>query len=69
LAEQDDRILQLEEEVAHLTQTNEELSGELQAQWKRVEALERKFALLEQRFATIEDNMPSEPEDTRPPHW
>ncbi len=66
---QDAQITQLEEEVAHLSKANEELSGELLAQWKRVEMLERKFSLLEQRFATFEDNQGGEPEDTRPPHW
>jgi len=66
---QDAQITQLEEEVAHLSKANEELSGELLAQWKRVEMLERKFSLLEQRFVTFEDNQGGEPEDTRPPHW
>lgn len=69
MAGETERITQLEEEVAHLTKTNEELSGELLAQWKRVEALERKFSLLEQRLATFEDSQTAEPEDTRPPHW
>jgi len=69
VTDQNNRIMQLEEEVAHLTKTNEELSSELLAQWKRVELLERKFAMMEQRFATLEDNMPAEVDDTRPPHW
>ena len=38
----DEDLTRLEESIAHLTLANEELSGELEKQWKRIEALERK---------------------------
>ena len=65
----EDQILKLEEEIAHLTLANEELSTELLQQWKRVEEIERKFAKLENRFHSMEEAMHNPIENTKPPHY
>ena len=65
----EDQILKLEEEIAHLTLANEELSTELLQQWKRVEEIERKFAKLENRFHSLEEAMHNPSENTKPPHY
>lgn len=64
-----DRITALEEEVAHLRLTNEELSAEVLAQWKRIERLERQLSHMENRLTTFEDHQDAPPADTKPPHW
>lgn len=69
MSDLENKITTLEETLAHLAMSNEELSCELIHRTKRIEALERKVAMLESRFATLEDNMDAPPEDTRPPHW
>lgn len=64
-----DRITKLEEELAHAVMGNEELSSELIHSTKRIEQLERKIAMLESRFTSIEENRDPPPENTKPPHW
>ena len=41
MTDHDDRIVKLEEELAHLRVTNEELSAETLSQWKQIEALQK----------------------------
>lgn len=65
----EERIVRLEEEVAYLRTTNEELSGELVVQWKRIQELEKQIKLLETRFTGLEDSMDAPLPDQRPPHW
>ncbi len=65
----EDRIIRLEEEIAYLRTTNEELSGELALQWKRIEQLENLIKVLETRFSGLEETLDGPAEDTRPPHW
>ncbi len=65
----EERIRVLEEEVAHLAKTNDELSSELAAHWKQIDALLKKLALLESRFIATQENIGSALENTKPPHW
>lgn len=65
----EERIIRLEEEIAYLRTGNEELSGELALQWKRIEQLETLIKTLETRFTGLEENIDAPVEDTRPPHW
>ena len=64
-----DRLTQLEEEIAHLARTNEELSGEVLAQWKRIDVLEKALKTMETRLSGFEDSLEGPPTNERPPHW
>lgn len=64
-----DRITKLEEELAHTVISNEELSSELIHCSKRIEQLERKIAMLESRFSSLEDNVEAPLPNQKPPHW
>ena len=64
-----DRTIKLEEEIAHLTITNEELSSEIALQWKRIEELEKKLFKFENRFMALEESVDNPIEVTKPPHW
>ncbi len=63
------RIMRLEEELAHTVLANEELSSELIHSNKRIEQLERKIAMLESRFSSLEDNIDAPLPNEKPPHW
>ena len=65
----EDRIIRLEEEVSHLRQINDELSGELAAQWKSIAKLEKVITLLESRINGLEDQSEAPAANTKPPHW
>jgi SlyX protein len=65
----EDRITKLEEELAHVSMNNEELSSELIHSAKRIEQLERKIATLESRFSSLEDNIDAPIPNEKPPHW
>lgn len=63
------RITKLEEALAHALMVNEELSGELLHSNRQISELERKVAMLESRFSSLEDNIEGPVENTKPPHW
>jgi len=63
------RLTNLEEEIAHLSKVNEELSGEILAQWKRIEGLEKALRLLETRLSGLEEGLENPVANERPPHW
>jgi len=65
----ENRITKLEEELAHVSMNNEELSSELIHSSKRIEQLERKIAMLESRFSSLEDNIDAPIPNEKPPHW
>lgn len=65
----DNRITKLEEELAHVTMSNEELSSELIHSTRRIEQLERKIVMLESRFSLLEDNIDAPAPNEKPPHW
>lgn len=69
MSNEDDQITKLEEALAHVTITNEELSSELVHSNKRLDQLERKIAMLESRFASLEDNVDGPIPNERPPHY
>jgi len=70
MSDTETRITRLEETLAYLVLTNEELSSELIHRTKRIEALERKIAMLESRFASLENSVDTPPAaDQKPPHW
>ncbi|GIT92862.1 slyX protein [Jannaschia pagri] len=61
----------LEERIAHLTRTVEDLSDIVARQSKQIDVLERRVAMLMQRAAEAElDAGGTVPlADQRPPHW
>ena len=64
-----DRILGLEETVAHQARMLEDLSAELAEQWKIVEQVRAKLDRLTERFLSLEEQALEAPAITRPPHY
>jgi len=69
LAADDERIVRLEETVAHQAKTIEELSDQLAEQWKVVEQTRARLERLTERFLTLEETSLDAPAITRPPHY
>ncbi|SSC65832.1 SlyX family protein [Ciceribacter selenitireducens] len=69
MADQEDRILRLEETVAHQARVIEELSDQITEQWKVVEQTRAKLDRLTERFLSLEEQALEAPAITRPPHY
>ena len=69
MTEQEDRLLRLEETVAHQARVIEELSDQLTEQWKVVEQTRAKLDRLTERFLSLEEQSLEAPAITRPPHY
>ena len=69
MSDENNQITKLEEALAHLSITNEELSSELLHSNKRLDQLERKIVMLESRFASLEDNVDGPIPNEKPPHY
>ncbi len=63
------RIILLEETVAHQSRTIEELSVQLAEQWKTVEQMRAKLDRLTERFLSLEEQSLEAPAITKPPHY
>ena len=61
----DDRIMALEETVAHQTRTIEELSDQVAQQWRLIEQLRRALDSMGDHMADMAEPTPV----TRPPHY
>jgi len=68
-SETENRIIALEETVAHQVKVIEELSDELAEQWKVVEQTRAKLDRLTERFLSLEEQSLDAPAITRPPHY
>ncbi|WP_137129615.1 SlyX family protein [Rhizobium sp. FY34] len=64
-----DRILKLEEIVAHQAKTIDELSEQIAEQWRVVEQARAKLDRLTERFLSLEESSLDAPAITRPPHY
>jgi SlyX protein len=64
-----ERILTLEEIVAHQARAIEDLSQQLAAQWKIIDQHDAKLTRLIERFQSIEESSLEAPAITRPPHY
>ncbi|MFM1871372.1 MAG: SlyX [Planctomycetota bacterium] len=64
-----DRIVALESKIAILEHVVDALSGELAAQQRTVEQLQKHVELLLQQQRKSRGGEPIEPHDTPPPHW
>ncbi|MNT85834.1 SlyX family protein [Ciceribacter selenitireducens] len=69
MSDQEDRLLRLEETVAHQARVIEELSDQLTEQWKVVEQTRAKLDRLTERFLSLEEQSLEAPAITRPPHY
>jgi len=68
-SETENRIIALEETVAHQVKVIEELSDQLAEQWKLVEQTRAKLDRLTERFLSLEEQSLDAPAITRPPHY
>ncbi len=64
-----DRLLKLEETVAHQSRVIEELSDQISEQWKVVEQMRSKLDRLVERFVNLEEQALEAPAITKPPHY
>jgi len=69
VAEDNERIVRLEELLAHQAKTIEELSDQLTEQWKIVEQTRAKLDRLTERFLSLEEASLEAPAITKPPHY
>lgn len=69
MTDQEDRLLRLEETVAHQARVIEELSDQITEQWKVVEQARAKLDRLTERFLSLEEQSLEAPAITRPPHY
>lgn len=65
----EERLVRLEELVAHQQTAIEDLSRQLTESWKASEKLRRELSRLSDRFEDLEDTADAPPADQKPPHW
>jgi SlyX protein len=68
-ADDEARLMRLEELVAHQQAAIEDLSRQLTEGWKENEKLRRDLARLADRFEELEDGAETPAADQKPPHW
>lgn len=64
-----DRVTTLEIRAAEQERTIEELSGQIAAQWKAIDGMQRRLEALAQRFLALEEQAAPDVPVTKPPHW
>lgn len=64
----DNRLVTLEELVAHQSLQIEELSDQLAKQWKTIDKLTRKLDDLSDHYSDLDDQI-GVPAATKPPHY
>ncbi len=64
-----DRLTTLEIRTAEQERTIEELSGQIAAQWKVIDRMQRKLDTLTERFLSLEEQAAPDVPVTKPPHW
>lgn len=65
----ENRIITIEETIAHQAKVIEELSDEIAEQWKVVEQVRAKLDRLTERFLSLEEQSLDAPPITKPPHY
>ncbi|MDA4847962.1 SlyX family protein [Hoeflea poritis] len=63
------QIARLEEHIAHQTRTIEELSDQVEKQWKLIDLLKAQQEKLIDRLMALEEQSGEAPPVTRPPHY
>jgi SlyX protein len=69
MAAEEERLIRLEETVAHQAKTIEELSDQLAEQWRVVEQVRSKLDRLTERFLNLEEQSHDAVPVTKPPHY
>ena len=72
VSDEHQRILVLEEQIAHLTKQNEELSNEIHAQWRQFDRLKQEMLSFRDKLQTLEfdtNDQSSAIIHEKPPHW
>ena len=64
----ENRIVNLEELIAHQSQQIEDLSDQLAKQWTTIDKLTRKLDDLSEHYADLEEQVGA-PAATKPPHY
>jgi SlyX protein len=64
-----DRLTTLEIRCTEQEKTIDELSGQIAEQWKVIEHMQRKLAMLTERFLELEEQSSLDVPITKPPHW
>lgn len=65
----EERLVRLEELVAHQQTAIEDLSRQLTESWKAGEKLRRELSRLSDHFEELEDTADAPPANQKPPHW
>jgi SlyX protein len=68
-ATDEDRLTRLEITVAEQEKMIGELSAEMAEQWKTIERMRKKLAVLAERFLELEEQARPDIPVTKPPHW
>ncbi|MCO4317097.1 SlyX family protein [Phyllobacterium sp. 21LDTY02-6] len=69
MADDRERLTQLEVLVTEQERTIEEMSGQIADQWKLLEGMQRKLDALTDRFLALEEQAAPDIPITRPPHY
>jgi len=65
----EERLVELEIQIAHQNQVIEELSGEVARQGQELDRLHKTMKALGERFLALEEVATPRPEITKPPHY
>ncbi|WP_136657787.1 SlyX family protein [Nitratireductor sp. XY-223] len=63
------QIARLEEHIAHQAHTIDELSEQVEKQWKLIDLLKAQQQKLVDRLLALEETSGEAPPDTKPPHY
>ena len=69
MSDTENRLVKLEELMAHQAKTIEELSDQLTEQWRVTEQVRAKLDRLTERFLNLEEQSLDAPANTPPPHY
>lgn len=65
----EDRLIALEERIAHQDQTIEEMSALIASQWREIERLKRQMQLIDDQVAAVEQMARTGKAEPPPPHY
>ena len=69
MSETQERLVELEIQIAHQNRVIEELSGEVARQGQALDRLHKTMKALAERFLALEEVATPRPEITKPPHY
>ncbi|AEQ52746.1 SlyX family protein [Pelagibacterium halotolerans] len=66
---QEQRLIALEERLAHQDRTIEELSAVITGQWREIDRLKRQLAMIDDQIAAVEQLARTGKAEPPPPHY